>query len=536
MTTDFAATSSGRLLDSRRVCFALFVLLAFLELWPVWALPYVPNQAGGAHLYNASVLLWQGDWPLVREYFDLRLTVAGNFGRHLLMGALMPLTGPLVAEKLVVTVMMLLLPAGGWFVLRAAGAGNPEFALWAFLLVKGPMFYLGMWNFLLALGLLLVSLALFAGDEKPWSLRRIAMLGLLSGAVYSFHSVPWLMMAGCAGLWWVWARIIEFRAGFWRALPAALRRLAPAAVALLWPAVPLFLYLARSEQLRDVASDRPFNNLWLFYSGAFLSNSATELMGLRRVTMGFMALLAALALYRRLRSRFRFETADALLVIAAANSCALAYLPPVIGSFGFVNQRFALMAGLFVLLWLGCQRWAGGLRLAAAALCVACVAVHSWHGYTLAAHWQPAVAELASAGSAIPAGVTVLPVQANKDTSGGFNPLLHPAGYWSPKEFVDLRNYEAFTRHFPVSYRPEYTPLRALGRIRAMESAPAVFSIAAYEALRRGRVDFVMVYGAEPASILDQLPQAAWDPRGEFHLVAVTQPRRLAYVYRRLAP
>ena len=224
MTTDFASSSSGRFLDSRRIFFALFVLLAFLELWPVWAFPYMPNQAGGAHIYNATVLLWQSDWPLVREYFDIRLTVAGNFGRHLLMGALMPLLGPLAAEKLVVTLLVLLLPAGGWLVLRAAGARNPEFALWTFLLGKGPMFYLGMWNFLLALGLLLVAVALFARDEKPWSFRRIAVLALLSGAIYSFHSVPWLMLAGFAGLWWMWARIIEFRAGFWRALPAALRR------------------------------------------------------------------------------------------------------------------------------------------------------------------------------------------------------------------------------------------------------------------------------------------------------------------------
>lgn len=533
MTTDFASSSAARYLESRRVFFALFAVLAFLELWPVWALPYVPNQAGGAHIYNATVLLWQNDWPLVREYFDIRLTVAGNFGRHLLLGALLPLVGPLAAEKLVVTILVLLLPAGGWLVLRAAGARNPEFALWAFLLGKGPLFYLGMWNFLLALGLLLVVVALFVRDTGRWSPGRIVALALLSGVVYSFHSVPWLMMAGFAGLWWLWARIVECGAGFWRGLPAALRRVAPAAFALLWPAAALLLYIAQGEHFYEVAPDRPINNLWLFYSGAFLSNSAADLMSLRRVVMGFIALLAALALFRRLRGRFRFESADALLLMAGASCCALAYLPPNVGTFGFVNQRFALNSGLLLLLWLGCQRWSGWLRLAGITLCVASVAVHSWHGYRLAARWQPALAELASAGAAIPAGVTVLPVQANMNTSSGFNPLLHPAGFWSPKEFVDLRNYEAFTPHFPIRYRPEYDPGRALGHIKIMESAPAVFSVRSYETLRRGRVDVVVVYGAEPATILDRLPQRAWDPQGEFQLVKVTGPRRLAYIYRR---
>jgi hypothetical protein len=86
-----------------------------------------------------------------------------------------------------------------------------------------------------------------------------------------------------------------------------------------------------------------------------------------------------------------------------------------------------------------------------------------------------------------------------------------------------------------VAFKPGYSPETALGEPKELDLAPARFSIDRYEALRKGRVDRVIVYGPFPERIAADLPQQAWDPEGTFELEAVSQPGGYAWIYRRRA-
>lgn len=529
------ATSAGRS-RSRFWFAALALLLAAIALLPVWTFRYMPTQDGPAHLYNASVIAWYDEWPAVRDYFIFRPGAAGNAASQAILALLLPLTGPVLAEKLLITFLILLFPAGMYLLLRAVGSQNMEFALWGLALVKSTVFYLGFWNFTLGTGLMPVALAVAVRQGTRPAPSGVVWLAVLSGALYSCHMLAWAAAAGSALAWWAWSHVLERRAAALRTLPRMIRERLPATVALLWPALLLWIYVTTSEKLVPGPPVPMRNKLWGFYSGAFLGGALEETALLRHLVMLFAAAMVVLALFWRWRGGLRAERSDVLLLICAASCVVLGVSPGRLGSGGFLTTRFAWITALLLFLWLGGQRWPGWVRAVSMACCLAALTLQSWTGYGIARRWQPVMLELSEVGEQVPDGAVVLTAQVSRDYRDGLDPVMHMAGRWAPKHFVDLRHFVAFTPHFPVGFRPEYSPSRALGRVRELESAPARFSISRYESLRRGRVDVVVVYGVQANGILEDLPQSTWDPRQEFELAAVSRPRGLAYVYRRRDP
>ncbi|MCL4793362.1 MAG: hypothetical protein KJZ84_02305 [Bryobacteraceae bacterium] len=517
----------------------LFAATAALQLWPVWAFPYLPTQDGPAHLYNASIINAHRDWPILREYFEFQVSAAGNLMSHAVLSALLPLTGPLLAQKILASLILALYPLSAWMLLRTLG-GQAGFALWFLLLAKNTLFYMGFWNFALGAALLFLAIAVARGTaERP---RPLALAGIaaVSGLLYFCHSIPWAL--GLAGVLLVWLEKHALAAGrdFFRALPGFALRMIPAAAALAWPAALLVYYLATSERLEaEPSRERLSGRFWHFYSGHFLGQFGASVMTVRTLTMAFAVTAAGLAVFLRARGREWLRPGDSLLALSAVFGIALLFVPESLGSAGFLLFRFALLMAMAFFVWLGCQPWPGWARAASGTVCLAAAFLAAVSAAEATRALQPALTEIASIGAHVPAGSVVMPAQANRAMTAGFDPLIHATGYWAPKPYVNLRNYEAFTPHFPVSFRREYRPSGALGEVPELQAAPARFSIATYERLRRGRVDTVVVYGVRPESILADLPQSAWDPGGEFVLDAVSRPRGLAYLYRRsklLAP
>src|SRR5690349_1299948 len=114
----------------------LILLLAMVVIAaiPVWAFRYFPTTDGGAHVANADVLLQYFRSPAgdgYRAYYELnRLPVPNALG-HFVLALLMALLPALIAEKVFITLYLLLLPlsvryaacgirrAGGWVALLA---------------------------------------------------------------------------------------------------------------------------------------------------------------------------------------------------------------------------------------------------------------------------------------------------------------------------------------------------------------------------------------------------------------------------------
>src|SRR5689334_3287327 len=94
----------------RRLIAGLFIVAALAQLVPIWSVHYLPTTDGPSHLYNAWILreLLVGHDGAIGRYFEIDWRPHPNWIGTALLAGLMPVTAPLVAEKIFVSVIVLL--------------------------------------------------------------------------------------------------------------------------------------------------------------------------------------------------------------------------------------------------------------------------------------------------------------------------------------------------------------------------------------------------------------------------------------------
>src|SRR5438270_480911 len=120
-----------RLLTPERTVFCALLLLHVL---PLWWFPYFPSQDGPDHLENALILKEYNapESARYRDFYTINPHPDPNWAGHVLLVALMYVCPPLVAEKVLLTGYVLLLPFAVRFALRSLRPGAEGLALLAF--------------------------------------------------------------------------------------------------------------------------------------------------------------------------------------------------------------------------------------------------------------------------------------------------------------------------------------------------------------------------------------------------------------------
>ena len=80
-----------------------------LHILPIWLFTYFPSQDGPAHIYNAYVLKSFHDFEegkLMRQYYQLNLTLFPNWFTHAFLALCMYVVSPLFAEKILLSLIV----------------------------------------------------------------------------------------------------------------------------------------------------------------------------------------------------------------------------------------------------------------------------------------------------------------------------------------------------------------------------------------------------------------------------------------------
>ena len=99
----------------------LVIILLVIHLLPIWGFKYFPSQDGLSHLYNAHILKSYSnpDNYLLRQVYDLRLTIFPNWSSHLILMALMYIFPPLICEKILLTICITFMPLSLFYFLNS---------------------------------------------------------------------------------------------------------------------------------------------------------------------------------------------------------------------------------------------------------------------------------------------------------------------------------------------------------------------------------------------------------------------------------
>ncbi len=516
----------------------LFGALIAVHLLPVWLFEFIPTQDGPAHL-SLTNLLRLYDRPegaFLREYFLPNREAIPNWFIFLVLGKLLAFLPVPVAEKVLVSAYVVLLPLSVRYALGALGRSS-FLSLLAFPFVYSFLFWMGFYNFCFSLAAFFFALGFWLrGPDRPGPVR-IAGLAVLVLWVYFCHPVTLVLTVAALGMLAAWRVLLEWKS---EPLGPSLRRWMAGPVLACLPALLLMATFVGTRTGRvgdsEFAIEGKIDSLNHLVSLVSLDCGAE--IGSTLLSWLFV-FLAAWLVWRLSRER-RAAPADGLLLVAVLYVLIYFVAPDRMSGGSFIRPRLNLFPFFALLLWFGSFEYPVRVRRGVQA---AAVALSLYLFGTVASRWAELdsyLAEYASAGRWIEPGSTLLALSfahAGRATDGRELscrtwPFMHAQGQIAARQpIVDLALYEGDTDHFPFYFRPERNPFRLIATDpQGLYEEPPRVDFATYAERTGGRVDYVLLWSPLPKnypaaqSVLRQL---------DGYERVYTSPRRLVHLYRR---
>jgi hypothetical protein len=401
----------------------LFAATALMHLLPIWRVQYVPTVDGPSHLYNAVVMREIAESPELARVFRIDARPVPNWLSHTLLWLALAVAPPLVAEKIVLSIVVLLFLAALW---RAGGA----YAFIAMPFAFNLLLQMGSYNFMLATALMLFAVDAWFREQKPLAVGALLLLG------YFAHPVPTAvaMLLIAIGTLVLRRRIVPVVAAF-----------TPAALLLAWFAA----------QPSAQAGTWSWNGALMVQP---LAKAALLLtLDVRQLTFGTIlgvvyAILIVVTFAIEPLPRINARRERDLFLLFTVITIALYFAAPI-GEGGdlLLKARFLLFPYLVVLPWLA-------PRLARWPLAIVFALIATANVFFIRDGWKRNDRLIARAIAPLRAAApnrTFIAIVGDPHSPHAFvRVLTHHASYAAvERRLVDLGNYEAGTGYFPIAFR-----------------------------------------------------------------------------------
>jgi hypothetical protein len=417
----------------RRWTLPLFIALTVLHIAPVWAVRYVPTGDGPAHVYNAWVLheLLAGDAPAhIAHAYRIDWKPHPNWSGHAVMAMAMFVTSPLVAEKLLLTLIVILLVGGTWFLTTSVDPRNDIYAFLAFPFVWTQSLVAGYYNFSLSIGLFLIILGIWWRRRERATLGSIALLATLLVLCNFTH--PMAAGLACGAI----------------VLLSLLTRRFTHIVAILPTAVLLATFGSTSES--NTGAPMQLSIEW--DAARILARIDTLYAWDDRIRPAaiVLALLYATLIVLTLVREKRRES-DAIAVLALALIAMMFWLPAAEGTRDLFTGRMQPFVFLILPAWFTPPRWPRSL----AAIVIAIGIASGAFALDRVRLFSGELEKIVRAFDPIAPDTTFLPLFFERPHSASYvNVFAHVLGYVAlEKRLVDFSNYEPSTKYFPIADR-----------------------------------------------------------------------------------
>lgn len=176
-----------------RILFAAFFII---ELFPIWFFTYFPSHDGPSHIHNAYVLksFFTGTPPLIAEYYKLNAFPFPNWSSHPFMAICMLFVSPLIAHKILLTVILILFPLSILYFLDATKQKGSLYAVLGFLFNYHFMLHFGFYNFSLSAPFYFFSLGYYWKHKDSFTAKKMVVLTCLFLITYFCHMITFTVL------------------------------------------------------------------------------------------------------------------------------------------------------------------------------------------------------------------------------------------------------------------------------------------------------------------------------------------------------
>ena len=452
----------------QRLIAAVFAIVALMHLLPVWRVDYLPTVDGASHVYNAVVLheLSAGT-PAFQRVFTTNLRPSPNWLGHALMWLVLPVVSPIVAEKLLVSAIVLLFLAGCWRLAGVIDRGSRMYALLVMPLTFHVLLQMGFYNHSLgaALALFAIASAWEGRDQTSW--RPVIATAAWLLVCYFAHALPAAIAIFFIAVIW----IISMLSRGWKVAWHLGLSLIPTAILLLWFAL----------------QPKPPGGHWT-WAGAILWQPLMRVavlltFSLRQLTFGTamgaaFGVLIVVTLAREnidwKRRRITVRERDTFLLLAALAIVLYLAAPISVEEGLLLKARFLLFPYLLILPWLTPR--VPRLFLATIFAIVAVCNV-----FYIRDCWKRNSKDLELAMAPLSAAAplhTIVPLVFDGSAPNALLALFSHAASngFAEHRLIDLGDYEAALPYFPVAFRPGVKRPEIID----IQSRPAEFDPEAY--------------------------------------------------------
>jgi len=464
----------------------VIIALLIIHLLPIWIFKYFPSQDGASHVYNAYILKEYHDPAMykTRECFQLNLTLFPNWFSHVFMAGLMFLVPALVAEKILLSLCIGLVPISLFYCLRAIGtehldrqladcgkspqppfqggetalasmfglrhfsakahqSGNYVFGFLGFLFGYNYLLHMGFYNFALSFSVFLFTLGYWWRNRESMSLARIGLLYVLLILIYFCHIVSYglILIALSICALWVMPKPRKLLAFAGYMLPAGFIMVNY----LLNEATDKpHLYLT-SQQLKD-----------FFLKTKSLVYFHDSYIWINYILLGFIGALILWTIWKdKIQPRRWLARRDVFLILSAIFVAMYFKMPRFVGTGGWITERIHLFYIPILLLWLNLDvhRIAKWCAIGVMILLSLCHLGYSCRDYY---EFNREMDDFTAAVGLLPDHIVF--ARTDPDDWGGFKkystPHLASFFYYGLEgDRTYINNYEAEFNYFPFNFK-----------------------------------------------------------------------------------
>ena len=530
-----------------------FILLIVLHLIPIWAFTYFPSEDGPSHVNNANVLreYYHPDRTIFREYYVLNRQLGPNWLSHIVMAGLMSVVPALIAEKMLLSGYIILLPLSIRYVCSTIRPGSEFLAFLAFPFIYNFPFHKGFYNFSYSVPIGFFVIGYWLKYQERFALREAVTLGFLSLVLYFCHIVSLGMAYIAIALLGIWLTAFDLRhqlrerrcnyQTLWKI--SRTRLLIPFCVLL--PTLFLAALSPLERSMVEFGTVSFLDSFKEFLNSSSLVSLEPRIVWLTRACTILFALLCAVFLIPKIVHR-RLHLWDGLLLVVIVY--VVMYFITSEGEF-FLQSRLRLYPFLMLIPWFAAQsldikltkimKPIQGISVGMALILLSIFT-------TKYAELNNYLREYLSGVHLIESNATLLPLafsytghaEDGRALSSKVGPFHFAAGYIAAqRRIVTFDNYEANTSFFPVMFRPEVNPFH---HIMDFLRRPLAWTwkgggdFLTYPYRTGGRVDYVLVWGLLDEQRQHELTQFLFYQLEQGYELIYTSPQRgLMQLYRR---
>lgn len=515
--------------------------LIIAYLLPIWLFPYFPTQDGVSHVYNSQILTeYRNPDYEFRAYYEINGYPFPNWLSHFALAMLMFVFPPLIAEKVFLSLYVILFPLAMRYFLNAAHGYKPEnlrrdtlrnvdakfaqpnpltkepgrhsLVILSFTFIYNYLLLMGFYNFAVSVPLFFLTLGYWYRHRDALNVKRAVLLNLLIVITYFAHLISYAFSLFSIALLSVlhFYRISEQGEPAYR-FRQALRPVLRTGLSVLPAALLLLVYLPTSDLL---AGEPP--EFGLGRVGELLDNllglkvliAFNEAQGL--IAYAVVAILIFLAVWTLWENRKTppMNARSAFFILFGVLFGLYLILPNSIGPGGWVNDRLAILATLTLFAWFresDKPRW----RRVFTGIVTLLALVNVLYIGVLCKNLNAELREFNAFVGKVEKNSVILPLHFEpRGSSLKVGIFVNAANYYClDNGGINLGNYEVQFDYFPVRFNADFeTPIPEKEWVQIVHWQPEEIDLCGYA----DNVDYLLLWGTPDEPVVAAAIEACY--------------------------